>query len=674
MDLNGTGTLVDISSYVRGEIGVAKTGTRQDQFRDPAPATFGFTLDNYDGRFTPNNASSPYAPNTPTERMAVCWNDGGQLREGAIQSLNPTDDNWNLLEVVCDDMLGAASRNTLGPLAGTMVMATSPYLYWPLNDAAESVQAAETSGNNGPPLLFGSGAGLGTALTFSSVTFGAPGVAATGETQLTLQTVGAATGSVQVIGSLFAIKFSAWAFGFWVTPQSFSTGWQLQFLTGPSGDVYLFSGAIGGSGTVTLQNISAGGSVTSSVLSLGPHYVSVTHAAGASQAAFNVDGVSIGVVSASASASTGIGQIFFGLTTFPDAVSYSHISFTPTLVHEEYAGITTLQNRLAAIDATTPQTTLGTLPSDLSVAPVGVAATNSQSALDAFNDAMRGEQGYMDCTTTGTLTNPVQTIRVRARNRPAAITYSFDAQLELAALPPFIRDATNLIWQETVTGAGSSTIVSDATLTARAGSANGSDTILYLQGVDQQAFGSDRINRGKNVNLRASSIQIDNLTLPTNRSADLLAMKPYDRIEITNIPNTVLGFTTWDGWLLDKDELHKSGDQASDLFTLYLAPVTPDPAIVGTDRYAAGGVISLSSTITSGATTVSLATSVANTVMETVSVPYDVVVDSERMTITACTGATPQVATITRGVGGTTAAAHSSSALLEIFQPKPVGY
>ncbi len=53
--------------------------------------------------------------------------------------------------------------------------------------------------------------------------------------------------------------------------------------------------------------------------------------------------------------------------------------------------------------------------------------------------------------------------------------------------------------------------------------------------------------------------------------------------------------------------------------------------------------------------------------LTTTDLPLTVQVDAEQITITACTSATPQVATITRGANGTTAAAHLANAAVTVL-------
>jgi hypothetical protein len=144
---------------------------------------------------------------------------------------------------------------------------------------------------------------------------------------------------------------------------------------------------------------------------------------------------------------------------------------------------------------------------------------------------------------------------------------------------------------------------------------------------------------------------------------DVLALIPGDRIRISNLPSNSLGLTQWDGWFLGADEVHAMG---TDSFTLYVAPVLPATGVFDTDRFGAGGQLSLSASMTNSQTTMSVASADGVTKLATSGFPYTLQVDSEQVTVTACTSATPQVATITRHVNGTTAATHSSAALVDI--------
>ena len=52
--------------------------------------------------------------------------------------------------------------------------------------------------------------------------------------------------------------------------------------------------------------------------------------------------------------------------------------------------------------------------------------------------------------------------------------------------------------------------------------------------------------------------------------------------------------------------------------------------------------------------------------LETIVFPYTLLIDKEQVTVTNCTPWVPQVATITRGVNGTTATTHATGALIDV--------
>lgn len=351
------------------------------------------------------------------------------------------------------------------------------------------------------------------------------------------------------------------------------------------------------------------------------------------------------------------------------SVVMSRLKHTLNLSHEEFATQNTESSYLSAMAAATSQVALGVLPANLSAVPVGFPSASGQTTLDAFNLIVKTEQGYIDTLTSGMVSSPAQTVRVRARDRPSTVSYSFDAQLELSEQPNFLRDSTNLIWSDVVTGANSTTqTVSQTALQIRAGSNNAADTVATYRASDLYEYGTDRLWRGQNVALRPVSVVVNNLVCPTDRSADLLSMVPGDRIRITNIPTTVIGFTTWDGWLLDKEQSHKSGPGAEDKFILYLQPCQPLTAIFDTDLFANGGTLTVSTLVALGATTMVCKSGDLVTYFEQVAVPYTLLIDQEQVTVTACgvPAAGVQTLTITRAVNGTAAAAHQVGAVPEV--------
>lgn len=652
MGLGAAGAMVDISTYVSLGDTVGRSWGAPDEFRDTVPEQFDFTLFNSDGRFTPDNVSSPYAT-TVTEGMPVCWNLGGRLIAGSILAIefSSTETSWGQIHITCDDMLGSAGRKLLTGLAESLVWAADPYLFWPLTDPQGSLTA---------PLEMV--LGLPTPSNPPLGKYGVSGVPAVGQTQVEESNAEVSLTAADVLIAYPVGSLGVW--GCWVTMMTAGGTAQLDIAIEGLPEVTPFTVGVNGG---QLYMRAGSNSVTANVTPVVgvAYYVAiglVPSGTTSIAATFYLNGVSQGSTTYVPSGG-GPGGL---LTTGPQYVSasldtggsytarFSHVSHTPALVHEEWAGETTEAQRLTALAQIAPEITLDTLPSDLSTATIGFQDTTQGTLLTALNTIIMGEQGHIYTSTSGSLLAPVQKLSVKARQRPYTATHTFDAALDLSAVPQFVRDITNMVSSVAVQGAGVSTVVTDPTVTGRAKSATVSATIANDQFIDLQYWGQDRIVRGKNVNLRVVSVTVDAYSTSTDRSAELLAMLPGDRIHITGLPSTQLGFTTWDGWLIGGKETHSLGQ---DSFEMILAPVILE-GIFDTSEFMADGALTLAAAI--GATDTSMSVSTTGPLLETGTFPYTLLIDSEQVTVTACTTATPQVATITRGVNGTTATTHST--------------
>jgi hypothetical protein len=673
LGVGAAGAMVDVSAQVRFVEGIQTQSGKANEFRDTDPGTGNFTLENYDGRYTPGNLASSLATLLDIG-TSVSVNVGGALTAGTVQGIAfmPGNTDWGLVQITFDDMLGNAARKSITNLGNDLVAASGPYLYWRLIDAAAVSPVIDSVA--GAPLQIPPS----TAVTLGTAGFpqnGGDSVASLGGYIADRTTLRLDAFPVAYSGN----SLGYW--GFWAQPLGSNTP---VFLFGPTGlstsgyaDFSQFQISFGSAGQAILTN-SLSASVVGPSLGLVPQYVAAgvvtAFAAGVwtTTATLWVNGVSYGSIPHPVTPST-----FSTFARYPTAGFYgngatsnllvSHLSHTATLAHEEGNATTTEASRLAMITAVLPELSISAA-SDLSTAPVSPQPSGG-SALDALNSVVRTEQGYMDTVTTGSLLAPVQTIRIRARNRPTAVTYSFDAQTELSDPLQFIYDLTNMISSETVTSSiGTSVLVPDPTVIGRVGSANSSDAILFATPADMQYWGQDRIARGKNPNMRIVPLQVDALVTPTDRSLDLLAARPGDRIRITNIPANQFGITTWDGYLIGRDQTHSLTQH---LFTLNLAPALGQ-AVWGTDRYMAGGALTLAAAITNASTTIQVATTGAR--MTTTDVPFQIIIDREVMTVNTVSAGTPQVLGVTRAQGVAPAAAHSSAANVEIYPDSLYAY
>ena len=672
MGVGAAGAMTDVSSYVDLEAGVDYSYGRDSEFDDVGPGTFSFTVDNPDGRFTPENTSSPYAT-TVTEGMQVCWQAGARLVTGSVIGIEPAfpgdDAAWAKVVITCDDMLGTAARVSIeGSLTETVATA-SAYYWFPLDDPVGTVQGAayRLSGGSSTPLgtydWWVDGIGVIT-------TYGVEGEPGLFDSQVDLAVPAAGVGyygasstitpSVTSGGptdTLLVLTASEdYVTGMWVTPMNLTSYAEFHPAVGTNTSAW----GIRNDKFVFYSGVSA---TWTDVQALNPeqtYYVEIGVVQSTKVFTLYIDGVQVAT-------STDTGATIFermrfvlGNAAYGDTqIRVAQIVVAPTTLAMRSALETTAALRLDLIDDASTSITFDTLPTDLSTATLETS-TSGSSCLDLINEVIRAEQGHVYTATTGTVSNPTQKIVVRERDRPVAVTESFDAEDEASGAPSIIREVTNLVAAVTVTNATTSLRVSDAELLPRTTATTSEATILNNT-IDMKGWGEDRLIRGANTRLRVETVTIDAFTTPTDRSTDLLALVPGDRIQITDLPEQVLGFDTWDGWLLGAEEHHGLGAHE---FTLKLQPVLDDPALYDTDRYMSDEAVTLNANINSAVTSVVYATT-GPEMAGAGSVPYNIIVGSEEMTVTAVNAGTNTL-TVTRGANGTTAAAHTASDPIEL--------
>jgi hypothetical protein len=669
------GALVDVSTFVAFEYGITRAMGRQDQFRDVSPGTFMFTLNNYDGRFTPNNLASAYAATGTlvAEGMAVCLNLGGRLTAGQVLAIEfPADEaNWGHVTITCDDMLGSAGRVSLagGNLAETIVLASPAIFYYPMNDPVGSLTIADKSGNSQPPLVVQNATG------YAVPTFGVAGVPAVPDTQANF--AGAARISSAATSTpytyVYPATYAAGSMGtisFWFTPLSDPAG--LQIVWAQDNEIFEVTCGALSSGISVL--VGSGSTATSSALTIGvPYFVSITSTVTSSQmtAALYVNGTLQGtsvLTSSQTVPSPGPYNITLAVSgAAATSANIQHFSHTAGPVNETLVTTATTEaGWLAILGQMSAQVLFGTIPTTLSAAPIGAVPTTSVALLDLINGVMKAEQGSVYATTSGTLLAPAQTLQFRPRDRPATPVATFDSAADISAVPAFIRDLTNIVTSVTLTGIGASATATDATIISRAGSANASESLINSNVSDLLGWGQDRMNRGKNTNLRVTAITIDGLTVSAATLAAVLALIPGDRIRVSNLPTATLGFTAWDGWILGVNETH---GMDAHTFVLYVAPVLPATAIFDTAVYTGSDNETWQNFVGFAATTAVVVSADGITAMDTVAVPYTILADAEQMTVTAVTALSggTQTLTLTRAVNGTVAAGHNLGATFDVL-------
>lgn len=693
MGIGAAGAMVEVTADVLlNEGGVSRRWGRQSTFSDTSPGQFAFTLDNRDGKYTPDNPSSSLATRV-TEGMRVSWELNGTLRSGKIsgtQLIFPSEGKADAarLRVTVSDVLAVAARTSWDSLADGMVEGAGRFVSWPLDDDVTSPVAVEASNSFRPPLTK-----FMPDVPGHAVTFGVPGVPQMGGTAVMFSAplnsggfeyqVGLRSTAMDFVYPTDA-DFGYWSM--WVKPtQDEVTGytWGTERMVVEFGIYKLIVSVTNYIVSMSWDASPFGTFTDIATISPGWNHISVRLfrpllSSDAIRATLYLNGVArspsisnLGLpISATKTASARI-ELANNIADPATTATFARFSHTLRPV-PEVAGVgVDATGRLGAIAATVPGLVLDTLPADLSPALLGV--DSATSALDAFSTVIRGEQGHIWSDTSGTLLAPVEKVKVRARTRPEAVTSTFSTNTDIEGAPDLQRNATNMVSSVTVTGPNGKVAVYQRDLEARVGSANTSASVALANPSDLEAFGQDRILRGVNRGIDVVSFNIDPGGTSANRWAELMALTPGLRYRVADLPVAQLGVSTWDGWFLGGAESH---DGERSMFTLYFEPVLARTAIYDTDRYMAGGVLSLSSNITNSATTMSIATSVVGTTFTTAGgdLPLDVVMGTEQMRVTAVTSATPQVFTITRGVNGTTAVAHTSGELLELVTQSLYAY
>jgi hypothetical protein len=292
LGVGASGALTDVSTYVEAGEGIGRSYGKQDQFRDTEPGTFTITLNNRDGRFTPNNTVSPYAT-TVTEGMAVNLNVGGRFTSGTVLAIAlPADEQtWGQITLTCDDMLGNASRRALGTLVDSINAGATPYILFPLDDVAGTTTPRETAN---------AGSGLLTLTGSSGSAFGGaaiPGLSAA--TQLTLKdSLASPSGTIWPTFAFTYPTSSLGFYSFWITPVS---GAKITASVGISGLARTFQFGYTG-GAYFVRDGDSGTPATYASVDTGPHFVSMglgsTFAAGVwtITATLYVDGTSRGSI------------------------------------------------------------------------------------------------------------------------------------------------------------------------------------------------------------------------------------------------------------------------------------------------------------------------------------------------------------------------------------------
>lgn len=690
------GAYVEVSDDIRLEQPVTRRWGRDSEFDDVGPGSFAFTLANAGGKYTPGNAATTL--DTPiVEGMGVCWQLGDRLVSGRIRSAQPfflgglVSDDTARVRIVVDDMLGLAARHRLDSTLAEVIERATPWRWWPLDDAAGSSEAASAIPGISP--LTNAGIPVPDVAVFGAD--GLPGVSVRQTRIRSVLPLGAARlddfprpSAPVPYESLLDLGW----WGVWITPESWQTAYlELNYRFGNVGFARQIALGVVPSASrgpmLAYVNVEGAGVNYGPAVDIGvPHYyaVHVTLSTNGTSHTLSATPYLDGRAWSSPIAGTSTSGTLNAQNVTPYVTLYSrsHVNgddgsppsalFSQlTLTKESPLGFVgaaaaTQELRWEAVTHLNPEIIVDTLPAGLSQAPQGALDYGGKSVLDLINDLNRTEQGHVYTATTGTLTAPEQKLIVRERDRTQTVTMTFNLD-EINDPTDYIRDLSNTVSTAVARGPAAVGAATDESLIPLVGTASSTTPVLLANAGDLREWAQDRIIRGKNYAIRAPRLVVDYLGNDDERWEwdDLKALVPGDRIRLTNVPEQI-GATELEGYIIGGEEDHSTDRKR---FIFHLAPVLPRTAIFDTDQFMADGALTLSTLVSSSTTSFSIATSDSTARLETATFPYNLRIDDEIVTVTACTSATPQVATVTRGAAGTTAAAHSSGATVELATP-----
>lgn len=156
IDLNGTGVLVDVTSYVDlQELIVYRWGrSANNPFSpEPQPGSISFTLWNNDGRFTPGN-TSVYTVGLIVGAL-IEWTCDSRVQR--FRAEPPTVDfpagvgGQSRVSVTGQDALALLAKREMRQMVDEVAFCSQPAAYWVLDDSGS--QALDSSGNAECPLL-----------------------------------------------------------------------------------------------------------------------------------------------------------------------------------------------------------------------------------------------------------------------------------------------------------------------------------------------------------------------------------------------------------------------------------------------------------------------------------------------------------------------------------------
>lgn len=687
------GVWTDVTTDVERDPFTIRRG-RTSEFSDAQTGTLdGLRLNNTTGKYSPlsqvlsDGTPNPYYPNIlPRKRIRYSNTAAGPRFVGFIKSWPPFVDTngFSWVTITATDRLDQGNRVFLKSPITQEVSTSQPLWSWALTDAVDSSSGVEASGKSPipivnlsqAPLVFGDngpGYGDGTGVKF------APTAVVNGGQYLYQRFIPATV-------------LTSWSFEIWVNPGTSRPAWTSEEFLG-------FSDREAGSRTVMahlgiLSGVPYFIGDYGFLFYFGPtsiadgkwHHIVLT---GGGTNGFYVDGALVATHSLYSFPLAWMSVGAWGPPAqFPELyyrgnvghvqVYDRELSSAEVAVHWSattgYSGDRTDQ-RIARWLATAGLTSAD-WALDAGKCVVGTYPQAGKSIVAACQDMATSEGGgaafYVDMSGACKFVN-------RWFRKPGDPSMTVDAEADLdgtAYVPSF--DELNLTNQVTVTRSGESGVLSTQTdndLTSQTlyGLSSGTVDTFTVDDRDALALAQSQVAALSYPGFRLSQVVVDLLTATTaGLYTAITGTRIGSRIRVTNLPKARGPATQVD--LIVEGWTETIGtDQYSIAFDTSPADCPPRGVYDDTTwgRYQASGQ-TLNASLTSSATTVVIATGAGLPTFTTVSAryPLSIQIGAEVMTLTSAPGGatSPQTFTgVTRAVAGTTAAAQSSGAGVQLW-------
>lgn len=678
------GVWTAVTTSVRGETLEIKVGREQGN-GDAQPGTCSFDLDNTDGTYTPDNPLSSLYPNlVEGKRVRVVVTKGSPSTRflGWIVVLEPElgeSPNQSVTRVEATDLLGMLARMEPGSVPEAYAMAnpdativypctetslyetgaadskgtaTANLVVWDKDPDAGSIDSAGDSiaGNAGFVKMTG-GKGLWTTRpAFPKVTAG------NDPWSVSFLVKPEQIADPFTYPSVFMLSSQKWTYaGSTHLGVAFSTtvGWFLHWTTGATGSYstelaptpshnqtgrwYHVTLSSDGVGNVDL--LVNGDPILSTPMTL----TNLSHVAvgGDWDMSFGVLAINTGSDTECYPARAGLAAGASGGATVSDVGDDLALA----------AGLASIDAGFVQAAGYDPQST----------------TAQGQTGLDMFLNLARGQGGVMYHEYSSSDPQQLRTVP-RDLTRPLTVALTLDAEADLDGAPVLLREVGGLASIAVASSADRSATATDSSVDARVGRATVNVESTLYDPVELHGQASDALARTRDQKLRISQVTFDLWNATNDLYAAWFATSPGERVRVGNLPSAYLGVTYMDGYAAGWTERPMVTGYPV-ILDLDAADAPPE-ARFDTGRWAWGDGVCTASSLTAGATSVTLTWTGGQSLSTSAGdYPMDIDIAGERCTITSAPagGSSPRTVTISRGVAPTVARAHAAGDPVEVW-------